>query len=154
MSLRRYVPADWERLCAIHDAARKGELEASGLLEAFLTLEQTAQSEGLFDGEVVVCEDAGEVKGFAAYAEGELTWLYVDPSAYGRGFGRQLLRHVIAACGGVVSTEVLVGNERALALYASERFEIVKRVDGRLTGNEAFAASGYVLQRVSIEASG
>lgn len=54
MNLRPYSPGDWERLCAIHDAARVHELQASGLADAFLSLEQTAENEGLFDGEVVV----------------------------------------------------------------------------------------------------
>jgi hypothetical protein len=51
-----------------------------------------------------------------------------------------------------VTTEVLVGNEPALNLYLSEGFRVLRRVDGKLTGNEIFAASGYVLQRTSSEA--
>jgi ribosomal protein S18 acetylase RimI-like enzyme len=86
MNVRPYSPADWERLCVIHDAARRHELEAAGLADAFLSLEQTA------------------------------------------------------------------GNEPALALYRSEGFVILRRSDGRLTGNEAFAASGYLLQRTASEA--
>jgi ribosomal protein S18 acetylase RimI-like enzyme len=152
MNLRPYVPGDWQRLCVIHDAARRHELQSSGLEDAFLSLEQTAQSEGLFDGEVVVAEIQGEVCGFAAYAEGELTWLYVEPGRYKHGIGRQLLRHAIEASGGKLSTEVLVGNEAALALYLGEGFRIQRRVDGKLTGNETFAASGYVLQRAASEA--
>lgn len=147
MKLRAYSPSDWERLCEIHDAARRDELLASGLAEAFLSLEQTAGNEGLFEGEVVVAEVQGEVCGFVAYAAGELTWLYVEPARYKQGVGRQLLRHAIQSCGGHISTEVLVGNEPALALYLSEGFKILRRVDGKLTGNEAFSASGYVLQR-------
>jgi ribosomal protein S18 acetylase RimI-like enzyme len=147
MQLRPYRPEDWQRLCAIHDSARKDELKASGLLEAFLTLEQAAGNEGLFDGQVTVAESTSGVLGFVAFAHGELTWLYVDPSAYRSGVGRALLKHAIEANSGNLSTEVLVGNDAALALYLSEGFRIAKRVDGRLTGNEAFAASGYVLQR-------
>jgi ribosomal protein S18 acetylase RimI-like enzyme len=63
-----------------------------------------------------------------------------------------LLRHAIKALEGNMSTEVLVGNEPALALYLSEGFTVQCRVDGKLTGNEAFAASGYVLQRTAGEA--
>lgn len=147
MSIRPYVSADWSQLCVVHDAARKDELTASGLLDAFLNLEQTAQNEGLFDGEVFVYEASGAVRGFVAYVDGELTWLYVHPSAYRSGIGRALLRHAIGACCGNMSTEVLVGNESALQLYLSEGFRILKRVDGKLTGNESFPASGYVLQR-------
>jgi ribosomal protein S18 acetylase RimI-like enzyme len=152
MNLRPYSPSDWNRLCIIHDAARVHELEASGLAAAFLSLEASAENEGLLDGEVVVAEVGGEVSGFVAYANGELTWLYVDPAHYGLGVGRRLLRHAITACEGTISTEVLVGNEAALALYISEGFKVQRRIDGKLTGNEGFAASGYVLQRTSGEA--
>ena len=152
MNLRPYSPTDWERLCKVHDAARVHELEASGLAAAFLTLEETAENEGLFNGDVVVAEVAREVCGFVAYAEAELTWLYVEPSRYRQGIGRQLLRHAISASGGSLSTEVLVGNEAALAPYLSEGFKVERRVDGKLVGNEAFAASGYVLLRTASEA--
>lgn len=147
MPIRQYTSSDWKSLCAIHDSARKDELAASGLQEAFLTLEETAEGEGLFDGVVLVHEEDTEVTGFAAFSGNELTWLYVHPSAYRRGIGRALLRRAIEQSGGTISTEVLVGNDPALALYLSEGFKIVKRVDGKLTGNEAFAASGYLLQR-------
>ncbi len=148
MHIRGYRNDDWQRLCEVHDAARKHELEASGLADAFLTLEQTAENEGLFSGSVLVAEDEGRVLGFAAYCELELTWLYVDPSMYRRGVGRLLLQHVIEANSGEeLTTEVLVGNKSALELYLSEGFQIVKRVDGKLTGNERFPASGYVLAR-------
>ena len=147
MTLRPYRSTDWPALCRIHDAARVFELRASGLMDAFLTLEQTAENEGLFEGDVVVAEIQDEVCGFVAFAQGELTWLYVDPAKARQGIGRRLLRHAIQACNGAISTEVLVGNEAALALYLSEGFRIEQRVDGRLTGHESFAASGYVLQR-------
>jgi ribosomal protein S18 acetylase RimI-like enzyme len=151
MKLRAYVPADWDRLCAIHDSARLHELQASGIAQAFLSLEQAAEGEGLFEGQLMVAEDQGQVLGFVAFADGELTWLYVDPASYRQGVGRLLLRHAIEACGGQVSTEVLVGNDAALSLYLSEGFQVIKRVDGRLTGNESHAASGYVLQRMPSE---
>jgi ribosomal protein S18 acetylase RimI-like enzyme len=153
LELRPYSPIDWDQLCAIHDAARVQELELSGLSAAYLTLAQTAENEGLFDGELFVAEDHVGVCGFAAIADGELTWLYVAPSRYKQGIGRRLLRHAIKAAKGDISTEVLVGNEPALALYLSEGFKIVRRVDGKLAGNESFAASGYELKFKADEAS-
>ena len=146
MQLRPYLATDWPSLCAIHDQARMDELRASGLIDAFLTLEQAAENEGLFEHTVVVAEAEGRVLGFVAFSHDELSWLYVDPASYRRGVGRALLRHAIASCEGVMSAEVLVGNEPALRLYLSEGFQVLKRVDGRMTGNEAFAASGYVLE--------
>jgi ribosomal protein S18 acetylase RimI-like enzyme len=149
MHLRPYRPEDWPCLCQIHDAARRDELASSALAAAFLTLEQTAEGGGLFDGTVIVAEDEGEVRGFAAFTADELTWLYVDPTQYRKGVGRALLRQAIAGAGATMKVEVLVGNQAALALYLSEGFRIVKRVDGRFTGNEGFAASGYVLERTT-----
>lgn len=149
MKIRSYLESDWPRLCEIHDAARKDELNASGLADAFLTLEQTAENEGLFDGTVVVAELDATVKGFAAFADNELTWLYCDPATYRQGVGRALLRYAIEACGGVLTTEVLVGNEAGLGLYLSEGFKVLRRVDGKLVGNESFAASGYYLERTN-----
>lgn len=146
MHLRPYLPTDWPRLCEIHDAARKDELAGAGLGAAFLTLEQAAQGEGLFDGALIVAEVDGQVQGFAAFNEGELTWLYVAPTSYRQGIGRALIRHAIDASHGQLTTEVLVGNDAALALYLAEGFAIVKRTDGKLAGNESFAASGYELR--------
>lgn len=147
LTLRPYRQEDWPCLCAIHDEARRHELQAACLMDAYLTLEQTAQNEGLFDGELVVAELGGRVLGFVAWCQAELTWLYVDPALHRQGLGRALLRHAIAACGGTLDTEVLVGNEAALTLYLSEGFRVQRRADGRLAGNESFAASGWVLRR-------
>jgi ribosomal protein S18 acetylase RimI-like enzyme len=152
MKIRPYLPSDWELICAIHDSARLYELQAAELADAFLTLEKTAHSEGLFDGDVFVAETEGKVYGFAACAGGELTWLYVEPKCFRQGIGRELVRHAINLYGGNLNTEVLVGNENALNLYLSEGFKIIHRSDGKLVGNESFAASGYVLQRSANEA--
>ncbi|NUO76163.1 MAG: GNAT family N-acetyltransferase [Lysobacter sp.] len=147
MRIREYRNQDWPRLCEIHDAARRDELRASGLMEAFLSLEQAAATEGLFDAQVVVAEVDGRVLGFAAYSARELTWLYCDPSAYRRGTGRALLRHVIDASEDELYTEVLAGNAAALALYLSEGFNVLRKVEGQLAGNEAYAATAYYLRR-------
>jgi ribosomal protein S18 acetylase RimI-like enzyme len=146
--LRPYESDDWDRLCVIHDRSRMDELVAVDMTEAFLALDHTAQNEGLFDGQVVVAEIDGEVLGFMAFTREELSWLYVDPAAYRRGIGRALVRHAIRHSAGKLLTEVLVGNERALQLYLSEGFSLVKRVDGHLVGNDRFAASAYLLQHI------
>ena len=147
MKIREYVPEDWLRLCQIHDAARLDELRLSVGEAAFLTLEQTAENEGLFDARVCVAEISGRVEGFVAFSQDELTWLYVDPRVYRRGIGRALLRYAIERAGDRFSVEVLEGNEPALQLYLSEGFGIIKKSKGRLAGNEAFEASGYMLER-------
>lgn len=144
--IRPYATSDWERLCEIHDAARYDELRLTVGEEAFLSLEQTAESEGLFEGDLFVAEVDGRVRGFVAYTTEELTWLYSDPQIYRQGIGRALLRHALAHTNPGVRTEVLEGNEPALSLYLSEGFEITKRVEGNLEGKEAYQAVGYIME--------
>jgi GNAT superfamily N-acetyltransferase len=72
---------------------------------------------------VWVAEDDGTVNGFAAFDDDEVTWLYVDPRHYRRGFGRALLRHALAATRSRMEVTVLEGNPAAVAIYLSEGFE-------------------------------
>lgn len=87
MEIRPYAPADWPRIEAVHDAARKIELHQAGLDGAFLPLSIAAQREGLFDYTILVAQDT-EVTGFVAFTQEELAWLYVDPARHRRGIGR------------------------------------------------------------------
>jgi len=70
----------------------------------------------------------------------------VDPAAQRRGVGRALVRAAVQASPVPLELEVLLGNDAALALYLAEGFRVVRRADGRLVGNEAFAASAQVLR--------
>lgn len=151
-NIRPYRESDWLDLCRIHDAARPFELSATVGMEAFLTLAETAEEEGLFEAAVDIVEKKGEVIGFVAYKPGELTWLYVHPDHFQRGYGRQLLRHALAAAGPVVMTEVLEGNAAATALYLSEGFSVKQRLAGKLVGNESFPAVGLVLEYAAFAA--
>ncbi|MFI6525995.1 GNAT family N-acetyltransferase [Streptomyces uncialis] len=145
--IRHYEDRDWEAVARIHDAARLDELRDSVGVEAFLTLERTAETEGLFDGEVWVAEEPdGRVAGFVALADDEVTWLYVDPAAYRRGIGARLLRYAVERGGPRIGTTVLVGNAAALALYEREGFALVETKSGKLEGNESFAASGHIME--------
>lgn len=123
------------------------ELRDSAGVEAFLSLQQTAEAEGLFDGKLMVAEVGGAVVGFVAFDDEEVTWLYVDPQRYRQGIGRRLLREAIASAGPRVEVTVLDGNPAALALYLSEGFTITETKTGPLVGNEAFTATGHILHR-------
>jgi GNAT superfamily N-acetyltransferase len=146
MLIRPYQAGDWGAISRIHDAARLDELRDSVGVEAFLSLADTAESEGLFDGGLWVAELGGTVAGFVALDDGEVTWLYVDPARYRCGVGRALLRHALAAAGARVETTVLAGNDGALALYLSEGFVILHTKSGSLVGNEAFDATGHIME--------
>lgn len=146
MRIRPYENTDWPQICGIHDAARVFELEASGLADAFLTLEETGEAEGLFDATLLVAEDEGAVVGFAGFTDDEVTWLYVDPGRYRQGIGRALLDAVLREARRPLSLDVLAGNAAALALYQNAGFRIIDTISGRLAGNEQFAATAHVLR--------
>jgi len=145
--IRAYAESDWAAIARIHDAARLDELRDSAGVEAFLTLEQTAEGEGLFDGLLWVAETEGAVRGFVALDGDEVTWLYVDPAHYRRGIGRALLRHAISHAGDRAEVTVLDGNPAALALYRSEGFVVLETRTGPLVGNESFTVTGHIMER-------
>ena len=147
ITIRPYRDDDWDAIAKIHDAARLDELRGSAGVEAFLTLAQTAEGEGLFDGHLWVAEAGGRVAGFVALDDDEITWLYVDPQRYRRGVGRALLRHALDAAGPRVEVTVLEGNPAALQLYLSEGFTVTETRTGALAGNETFAATGHIMHR-------
>ena len=140
-----FEASDWDAIARIHDLARLDELRRSVGVEAFLSLEETAESEGLFAGEVWVALSDGAVAGFGALEAGEVTWLYVDPDRVRSGIGRSLLRHLIERGGDRIEASVLAGNDPAILLYESEGFVIQETKTGRLVGNEAFDATGHVM---------
>lgn len=150
LTIRPYVPEDWEAIAGAHDAARLQELTASVGPEAFLDLAATAEGEGLFDGEVWVAVADMTVVGFVAYDDAEVTWLYVHPDAQGRGTGRALLRRALrhAEESGVTAVEVTVLDAGpARELYESEGFTLTQTKTGPLVGNEAFTATGHIMHR-------
>ncbi|MGR3277327.1 N-acetyltransferase family protein [Acaryochloris marina NIES-2412] len=146
INIRPYESADWSRLREIHDAARLDELRLTVGTDAFLSLEQTADNEGLFDNKLFVAEVDNVVQGFIAYGDEELAWLYVDPRFYRKGVGRALVQHAVANSTPTMEIELLEGNTPALELYLAEGFKVIERVEGQLVGNEEFAAAGFVLR--------
>ena len=146
ITIRPYRNADYPRLRAIHDAARRNELALAGLSDAFLPLEVAAGREGLFNYTLRLAELDGQTAGFAAFTQDELAWLYVDPTLARRGVGRALVEHALAEMGRPVSIEVLAGNAPALALYESCGFCRAETLTGKMPANEDFSVTVHVLE--------
>ncbi len=145
--IRPYEAEDFDALCRIHDPARKVELSLAGLSEAFLPLTVAAEREGLFEYQVFVAETDGQVRGFVAFTEDELCWLYVDEHHFRQGIGSRLIDYALGEMGGEVSIEVLEGNQPALSAYEKFGFRIRETVHGKMPGNEAFSVTVHVLKR-------
>jgi hypothetical protein len=81
-TIRDYRSEDWDAIAAAHDATRLQELTASVGVAAFKDLAATAEEEGRFDDQAWVAVVDGAVVGFVAFADEELTWLYVGNDAF------------------------------------------------------------------------
>lgn len=148
ITIREYIPSDWESLVGIHDSARKMELKLAGLEDAFIPLKDAAVREGLFEYTLRVALLDGEVLGFAAYTEDELAWLYTHPAHMRKGVGKALVRYVLAHTSKrPLHIEVLQGNAPAISLYESLGFYTVKMVTGSMPGNERFQVTVHCMER-------
>jgi ribosomal protein S18 acetylase RimI-like enzyme len=131
---REYQEADWKAICQIHDRARPDELVGSCDPRGFIPIEQDKEVEDLKKNrKFVACIDK-TVVGFVGVDDDYLAWLYIDPSHYGKGIGRELLRIGIREIGNFAWTIVLDGNLKAISLYESEGFREASRFAGENNG--------------------
>lgn len=137
LEIREYHEADFDRLCQIHDQARKLELEAANLSEAFKPLKIAAYEEDLFSYNIYVGQKDKKVIGFVAFSDDELAWLYVDPSFQKQGVGSKLIEFSLSKMKRPVYLEVLTGNP-AKELYLHKGFKFCKHESGKMPGNEDF----------------
>jgi ribosomal protein S18 acetylase RimI-like enzyme len=131
---RDYADADWQSICQIHDRARPDELKGSCDPRGFIPIEHDQEVEGLKACKKLVACDDETVVGFVGVDDKYLAWLYIDPSHYGKGIGRELLRIGIREIGEGAWTIVLDGNRSAIKLYESEGFKEVRRFAGENNG--------------------
>lgn len=137
LEIREYHEVDFDRLCQIHDQARKRELEAANLSGAFKSLKIAAYEEDLFSYNIYVGQKDKKVIGFVAFSDDELAWLYVDPSFQKQGVGSKLIEFSLNKMKRPVYLEVLTGNP-AKELYLHKGFKFCKHESGKMPGNEAF----------------
>jgi len=134
ITYREYNDTDWQSICQIHDRARPDELKGSCDPRGFIPIEEDKEVEELKACKKLVACDDETVVGFVGVDDKYLAWLYIDPSHYGKGIGRELLRIGIREIGEGAWTIVLDGNRSAIKLYESEEFKEVRRFTGENNG--------------------
>ena len=118
----------------MHDRSRPDELLGSCDPRAFVPLADDPTAADVHSSRKWVACDDERVVGFVGVEGNYLSWLYVDPDYYGQGIGRRLLRLALDQIGPDAYTIALAGNTRALALYESEGFQIVRTFEGENAG--------------------
>lgn len=148
LEIKPYVPAFWQGIEKVHDAARMQELTLAGLEDAFLPLSIAAEREDLFGYTVCVAVLEETAVGFVAFTEDELAWLYVSPEHQRQGIGRKLASYALEQMGqGVKTVEVLQGNTPAQQLYRSLSFTKEQLIHGWMPGNESFAVTVWQMTK-------
>ena len=133
LSIREYVhQLDWDNICKIHDKARILELEESAPKEAFVSLQNCYKEEKLFDSIILVAEKDNELVGFIAFTNEEITWLYIDPKFFRKGYGKKLLSFALSKILRPVKVTVLINNIRAINLYKGLGFTVEKEQQGKI----------------------
>ena len=149
VSIRPYLPSDWDAIRQIHDTSRRIELKLAGLDEAFLPFQIAADREDFFSYPgIFVAEVSGKVVGFSACSEDELAWLYVDPNYMRIGIAKKLISHMFSQFPHICHVEVLAGNTPAKILYESIGFQQVDTAHGKMPGNENFPVTVYLYERI------
>ena len=148
LSIREYVhQIDWDNICKIHDSARLIELDGSVSKKAFIPLINCYKEEELFNSTIFIGEINNETIGFVAFDKHEITWLYVDPKFFGKGYGRRLLDFVLNKALRPTKVTVLNNNLRAISLYKSYGFKIISKNKGKIPLTE-IEAIGFNMEKV------
>ncbi len=142
IAIRTASVADAERIAAVHIASWR-EAYADVVPQEYLdSLDHAARTEQWRETftyldrgtSVWVAEEEREVLGFASLGPSrdedadrttmEIYTIYLEPSAWGRGVARELMRTVLAALppGAAVTLWVLAANERAQVFYRRNGF--------------------------------
>jgi len=128
VTMRTAVAADQKSLEALQ---RRASLNNPGDREALLANPEAIELplQQIEAGGVFVAEVAGSVRGFAAIlpredGNSELDALFVEPSLWRQGIGRQLIDYCCNASKGAGSAELhVVGNPHAERFYEANGFK-------------------------------
>jgi ribosomal protein S18 acetylase RimI-like enzyme len=138
--IREYQETDWKEVCRVFDLSKPHELASGGIEASFVPLAKDEARMAQFSKSTVfVWEENQALRGFAGFDGVFIGWLFVDPSAFRKRIGRDLLQHLIAQIEGDPWLWALKTNHAALGLYQSEGFEIVDERPSQNGGMPCFA---------------
>lgn len=114
-AIRRFQTSDAPHCARIFDRAwHAGHPYAPRVIDETVLASETAE-----EAQFVAVGEDGTVVGFVSLYEPQafVHHLYVEPALRGRGIGKALLEHAVAAVGGRATLKCQIGNERAMTFY-------------------------------------
>ncbi len=134
LSIRKYHPQDFERICEIFSLSKKIEMSFSGIDIEIISLEKDENLKTDFEkSQIIIAEFGNEILGFAGYNNDFISFMFVHPDYFGKGIGKALIKEVLINCQHA-HLAVLKENVPAITLYKSFGFEIEKEFEGVYRG--------------------
>ncbi|MBK8856745.1 MAG: GNAT family N-acetyltransferase [Opitutaceae bacterium] len=94
--IREYEETDWKEVCRVFDMSKPYELASGGIEASFVPLAKDKARMAQFSKSTVFVWEENQALGFAGFEGAYIGWLFVDPSAFRKGIGRDLLQYLVA----------------------------------------------------------
>lgn len=126
LSIHKPVPADFPEIVELWEASVRTThhfLPESDILY----FKPLILNEYLYHVDLYCTKDEqGRITGFLGIADGKIEMLFIDPSARGKGIGRQLSEYAINELG-ATTVDVNEQNEQAVGFYQKMGFKTIGR---------------------------
>jgi GNAT superfamily N-acetyltransferase len=131
---RENIEDDWKAICRVHNLAWPDKLFGSCDERPFVPLAEDPEAADIHRSHKLVTCEGERVVGFIGVDGTPISYPYVDSEHYGRGIGRRLLRLGVGLTGPAAHTTALAAKARAIVLFESEGFKLVRTFDGENAG--------------------
>ena len=137
MTIRAYLPTDWDIICSLWNRAKPIELEGTCDTSLLVPLEQDTTMQQYFNkSEIFVLEDT-TILGFCGLIGDLISWMYVDPEYARQGFGTKMLDYLVKYHPGSLHLRVGSGNAHAINFYLKHGFILESAFIGSNKGARA-----------------
>lgn len=135
MELRAYHDKDWEAVCELYLKAKPYELRGSCDLKAMKALNEDEDMTWLFvNSKVSLLWDGDLLVGFYGVQESEVTFFYVHPDDFRKGYGKQMIDKAVEEVGESIWVKVTANNFRAISLFEQRGFKVFNEYSGVYNG--------------------
>ena len=126
MFVRQFTPNDFQAVKEIYALSKLDELCFEDATYQLLPLDQDSRRLRLFTESEVCVFDQGGVKGFGAFYQNEIRFLFIHPNERGKGVGKRLLASMLDRIDGKAKLIIASSNRPARELYERFGFEVVR----------------------------
>ncbi|WP_159820188.1 GNAT family N-acetyltransferase [Colwellia sp. 20A7] len=145
MIIRQYKTDDFEQIADIYNAAHPEEFYREKGQFSLVPWAEDKHILSILDSSDVYVYEEAAILGFCGFLDNKLNWMFVEPTARGKGVAAKLLEHVLPKLPDHSFLFVLKTNVRAIALY--EKFGFVVQQEFIVN----FQGSNIVLTKMIIK---